>query len=307
MASGITTSPVGGNGGHPFDEVYVREISLNAWDQIDLIVINKKCYGNSRGGWSKDGMLLGQDEYICRIDWNHDDMVNYLKFTTNFGRSIEGGKRVGTAGHIENIRLLAISGRVGGKVDQLTFKYITNYSASTVVEENASFIVSYTAPFQTFTSYTERSTRSLQAFEEVSDIMTRGSFSSSVEAEFVAKFSTSTEFEFKNSTISKIRNEVEEHLKSGSKIERTVKEDHVGVNVVSGTLMSSPEGAHWMFPTTVPSFAILKQSETEGLLGSYDLTGALAIQVPALAKRKTKLHGYVYFQPDDQDASKAAS
>lgn len=303
MASGIKTSSVGGNGGHPFDEVYVREIAINAWDQIDLIVINGKGYGNDRGGWGKDGLTLGQDEYICRVDWNHHDMVNYLKFTTNFGRSIEGGKRVGTTGWIENARLLSIGGRVGGKVDQLKLKHIENYSASRVVEKNANFIVSYTAPFQTFTSYTERSTRSLQAFEEVSEIMTRGSFSSSVEAEFIAKFSSSTEFEFKNSAISKIRGEVEEHLKTGSKIERTVNEGHVGVNVVSGTLMASPEGAHWMFPTTVPSFAILNQSNTDGLLGSYDLTGALAVQVPALAKRKTTRHGYVYFQPDGQDAS----
>ena len=90
------TVTFGGSGGGYFAPQPVRSIAIRAGRLVDAVVINGVRYGGG-GGSQTHTLTLGHYEYISEVTVRSQRLVDYIKITTNFGRSIEAGGNGGTA------------------------------------------------------------------------------------------------------------------------------------------------------------------------------------------------------------------
>lgn len=114
----------GGNGGDLFDMQIIKTISMSSADYVDQLVINGNIYGGN-GGNPQTGITLATGEYVNRIDLRYGRYLDYLKLTTNFGQTLEGG---GTGGEPTTIlgQLVALTGNSGNYIDRLNFLMVDN-------------------------------------------------------------------------------------------------------------------------------------------------------------------------------------
>jgi len=293
--SSIKTKTFGRTGGDAFAMAVIKEIGLRSDKQVDQITINDIPHGRN-GGHDRGSITLGSDEYINKVELRHGQYIDQVRFTTNKGNSVEGGGKGGEEAKLENIRVMAIGGRSGRLVDNLKIMYIDNYEPSKVVAKNQGFIIAYSAPFQKFEEYNEDKYKTADSYEKVTEHMLSQTYKASVEGEYYVKVAASTEIAIKSSTLETVRKELQTELQSGKKVTQEIPKNHVGVKLVTGTLMSSADGNEfWMFPTSQPSYSVIKLNEVNNILGRYDLTGQLDTQMPDLKKYKTEKNGYVYY------------
>ncbi len=121
------TAAFGGNGGSAFETCTdINMIGLRTGSRVDQITINGASHGG--GGGSDIGTItLGSDDYICDVEIRSGSEVDYVRFLTSDGVSIGGGGSGGSLTRLENIRVTAIGGRSGSRVDKLEITYIPNY------------------------------------------------------------------------------------------------------------------------------------------------------------------------------------
>ncbi len=210
-----------------------------------------------------------------------------------------GGGDGGSGGiPINNIRVLGIGGSVGQYVDSLQIMYITNYEPSTLIAQNASFIISFSAPNEVFTTYQDTSYRSLDSYTIVTEHTQAQQYSASVEAEYYAKVAASAQLSITDLTSKTILQELETKIATGLTSTQTIAAESVGVKMVTGNLMQEPNSdKYWMIPTSEQSNLVLSIDDFSPLLGSYDLTGLLYRQVPGLEDNLVPdQNGYVYYK-----------
>ena len=111
------TKSYGGSGGGYFAPQPVRSIAIRAGRLVDAIVINGVRYGGG-GGSQTHTLVLKPCEYISEVTVRSQRLVDYIKITTNFGRSIEAGGSGGTASTYRG-KITHIGGRRGRLLDQL--------------------------------------------------------------------------------------------------------------------------------------------------------------------------------------------
>ena len=145
MSSKRTTS-YGGNGGdRSFPKHAIREgttIGIRGDVHIDHIRIDGDKLGGD-GGIDRGSITLDEGEYISKVEIRSQHLVDYVKFTTNKGRSIDGGgsDEGRPQKPLENVRVTAIGGRHGEYADKVDIEYLENYVPSEVVQQNASLIL----------------------------------------------------------------------------------------------------------------------------------------------------------------------
>jgi hypothetical protein len=270
---------------------------LRTGSRVDQIRINGRKYGG-KGGSDRGSITLGRDEYISRIEIRSGSEIDNVRFTTNKGNTIGGG---GLGGHphvLENIRVIAIGGRSDSRVDKLEINYIDQYEPSTIVQENIGIILSFTSPFQEFQEYESVKEKKAESYQKITESMLSQKYSASVEGEYYVKVTASTEIELKDSTLTTVKNQLEKELDRGSFRTVTIKENHVGIQLVQGTLMKGADGKYWMYPTSELSYSVIEFSKFTSVLNHYDLTGELHTQIPNLKNYKIIKNGYVYYRDE---------
>jgi len=293
--SSIRTTPFGGNGGSEFGKQIVKEIGLRTGSRVDQIRINGEKHGGN-GGTDRGSLTFDDNEYISRVRIRSGSEIDFVDFITNKERSISGGGDGGKSHELENIRVIAIGGRSGSRVDKLEILHIEGYEPSKIIEENAGFILSYTSPFQEFYEYEDSSVRTIDSYEKITESMLRQQYNASVEGEYYVKVAASTEIEIKDTTLTTVKQELHNELKHGSHRTVTIEEGYVGISLVNGTIMEGPDGKFWMYPTSEPSYSVIKIGDTANVLNHYDLTGELSTQMPDLIRHKEKEKGYIYYK-----------
>ena len=293
--SAIVITPFGGNGGSEFSMQCPTSIGLSTGSEVDQIRINEVAHGG-KGGNDKGSIVLRSDEYISSLTIRSGKRIDHVKFTTNKGNTIEGGGNGGSEHSIDDIRVLAIGGRSGTRVDKLNIMYIQHYSPSSVVSTDVGFIISYTPPFTTFTQYEDSKYQTMDSYEKTTTTMLKQDYSASIEGEYYAKVSASTDISLENSKSVTVKSQLSTELSKGSKTTVEIKEGYVGVTLVNGTLMKGEGNAFWMHPTSLPSYSIIRITDYSALLNHYDLTGELYTQISALASHRSVMNAFVYYK-----------
>jgi len=293
----------GGNGGSEFASDYIMSLAIRTGARVDAIIINDKRYGGT-GGSESQTLIFNSEEFISEISIHSGSRVDNLQFTTNMGRKIGGG---GTGGSektiLTGIRVIAIGGRAGKNLDQIKITYVENYKPSSLIEKRGQFIIGFTAEGTTLKEYEEQSSKSYDSYENVTETMISQQYNASVEAEYYAKVSFSTEIKYENTQLTTIKTELEEQLLSSLSTEVTIREGMVGILLVDGTIMEGddPIGENadnpiWMYPISVLSYAVISVDNYKSVLEHYDLTGELAVVMPELIDYKTEKNGYVFYE-----------
>jgi hypothetical protein len=292
--SSIRTKSFGGNGGDAFPHTLVNEIGLRTGNVVDQIRVSGKVWGRD-GGDDRGSITLEKDEYVSKVELRACKALDYINLTTNKGRTFGAGGDGGDYQVLDNIRLISIGGRCDHVVDQISLKYVEDYQPSTLLQENAKFIVNYAAPYQEFEEYTSSRERKLESYEMVTEHMVRQTYSASVEAEYYVKVAASTSIEVQDTSKETIQKSLEQELQSGTKRTQQIPADHVGIKFVTGNLMRAADGKTWMYPTRDVALSVIAISDWQNVLGHYDLTGELYTQMPGLKSSMSNNGDYVYY------------
>lgn len=292
--SSIHTSPFGGGGGDAFNMAVIQEVGLRTGNGVDQIRINGAAHGGG-GGHDRGSITLDTGEYISRVDIRAGEKVDAVVFTTSNGNTIGGGGSGGDPTTLDNIRVIGIGGSSGDELDKLNIMYVDKYQPSTVMEQNVGFILDFSPPFQKFEEYTDSLYKTVDSYEKITEHMQSQTYSASVEAEYYAKVSASTEIALTDTSTETIKSELETELKAGNRIEQTIPDGSVGVKLINGNLMQGADGAYWMFPISEPAYSVMKISDYANVLNHYDLTGELDTQMPDLKSHRTNQNGYVFY------------
>lgn len=291
----IVINSYGGNGGGAFAPDYIQSLAIRTGEEVDAIIINGKKNGGDGGSLSTT-LIFDSDEYISQILIRSGSRVDRLEFTTNKGRKIGGGGNGGSETVLSGIRVVAIGGRAGTRLDQIQITYVEDYVPSTLVEQRGQFVIGFTPQNTVLKEYSESTYKTSDSYENVTETMLSQQYNASVEAEYYAKVSFSTEIKYVNTQLTTIKRELSEQLVSGKYSEITIKEGQVGILLVNGTIMKGSDDEIWMYPTSILSYAVIAISDYVNVLNHYDLTGELATQMPELLKYKTEKNGYVFYQ-----------
>lgn len=296
MSSAIKTISYGSKTtGVPFSKQLPYQLGLHTGAKVDQITINDVKYGNPGGG-DRGTLTFATDEYVNEVVIRYSDAaVYYCSFKTNKDHTISGGGSTGKEANLSHIRLIAVGGRSGARVDQLVLMYVEGYKESKVVETNVGFIISYDAPNKEFHQYTNSLYKTIDSYERITSTMLNQTYSASIEAEYFVKASASIEIGIEDTSVNKLYRELETKIESGSDTTTKIPEDKVGVKLVTGTIMQGADKSYWMYPTSDISYSIIEQSAHANVSNHYDLTGQLSTQIPGLIDTKTKKYGWVYY------------
>jgi hypothetical protein len=291
----IVINSYGGGGGSEFAADYIQSLAIRSGSEVDAIIINGTKHGGGGGSMSTT-LIFDSDEYISAITIRSGSRVDNLQFTTNKGRKIGGGGSGGSEHILNNIRVIAIGGRSGSRLDQIQITYVEDYEASTLVEQRGQFVIGFTPQNTVLKEYSETTYKTSDSYENVTETMLSQQYNASIEAEYYAKVAFSTEIKYVNTQLTTVKRELSEQLVSGKYTETTIKEGQVGILLVNGTIMRGSDGKTWMFPSSILSYAVIATSDYLNVLNHYDLTGELATQMPELLKYKTEKNEYVFYQ-----------
>lgn len=327
----IETLAFGGNGGSSFDEQFVRSIGFSAGGLVDAIVLNGERFGGSGGS---EGRVLefGPDEYIkeltimtgrARIKGRprkrRSRSVFKISFKTNRGRTLEAG--TGTAGKdrtsvtLSGIRVLAIGGSSGRRLDKLRIKYISDYVESELIEKGANAVLSVVPQGQKLETFVSNRVSRLAATERL--LETTASFEQTSEAgaafgEFSARASTT--FGFTVTARVQLTERLETERVNTETRTYEPPAGHIGLEVVKVDVFRSEddtgadddddtvedgdedEGTVWMFPVAEPNIVSVDVAQARSLTDDlYDLTGQLDLHLPPIASKKGERYGYEAF------------
>lgn len=293
------TNSYGGSGGSAFAPDYIQSLAIRTGSEVDAIIINGTRHGGD-GGSQSTTLIFDSDEYINEITIRSGSRVDKLEFKTNKGRSIGGGGSGGSPTTLTGIRVIAIGGRSGSRLDQIEITYVENYQPSEVVETRGQFVIGFVPQNTIMKEYTESTYKTSDSYENVTETMLSQQYNASVEAEYYAKVAFSTEIKYENTQLTTVKRELSEQLVSGNYREMSVEPGQVGLLLVNGTIMRGNDGSGvtWMFPTTILSYAVIATSDYQNVLNHYDLTGELATQMPELIRYKTIRNDYVFYEAE---------
>ncbi|OWY99866.1 hypothetical protein PHMEG_00029058 [Phytophthora megakarya] len=142
LEGGVYVGPeAGGPHGHVFSDVdqvkpdqRVLQLKLNANDRVDALDLKielpakhtTSLIHGGRGGYPKT-LYLAKGEHIVAMEWHTGKhygrtRVKYIKFTTDLGNSVEGGRKTGSVWTDiakKGYQLGGFVGRSGTEIDQI--------------------------------------------------------------------------------------------------------------------------------------------------------------------------------------------
>lgn len=306
----MSISRYGTKGGTPFKEQYVHTIGMSTnGSRMTQLRLNGVALGEGEKRIRGDDIVLDRDEYIKKVVIRSGSDIDAIEFTTNKGKKIGGGGSGGDEMVLDNIRVVAIGGGAGARVDYLSIRYIEDFKPSIVEQRNIKVVLGYVAPNTTLKGFKSEESKTLDAYARAMSAKSSYKYSASVEAEYFVKASASTNIEFENSSEESIKKELEKQSKAGDEYESTIDAGHVGLILSSGVLMKYTETVdgkeqtdYWIEPTG-SNYAVIRFEDAEtALRGHYDLTGTLSTQIPSLRVHETDQNGLVFFKETERDA-----
>ncbi|MBN9285118.1 MULTISPECIES: hypothetical protein [Flavobacterium] len=295
VSEGMVIKAFGGDGGSEFAADYIQSIGIYAGKEVDSITINGKKHGGGGGG-DAGTLILSSDEYISEITIRSGARIDKLMLTTNKGRTIGGGGGGGGETVLKGIRVVAIGGKSGSRVDKLRITYVEDYKPSTLIEKRGRFIIGFTPQGTVLKEYTESTSNTSDSYENITSTMLSQQYNASVEAEYYAKVSFATEIKYETTQLTTVKRELSTQLVNQQSKEITIAQGMVGVLLLNGSVMQGSDGVYWMFPNSVLSYAVIAVTDYQNVLDHYDLTGELSTQMPELLKYKTEKNDYVFYQ-----------
>lgn len=301
----VRTRVFGGRGGfRNFPGQNVRSIGLQ-WGkeknrhQLGTIHLNGKEYG---GKEPRDIIELANDEYIDEFIVREGNEIDFFLCKTNKGNSVKGGSH-DTGGqkrtHEKNVRVLAIGGKTGSRVDMLRIKYIDNYRESRTEAGRMLLVIGIIAQGEEEEIVINQSIRDLQATRRVSETQFTSETSTSAEFIAMATVSASQRFGFSATTVSEYVNEVEKLEEKTVTSKRSPPEGFVGLEVTNAdvfrsVLTNGKKGDYWFFPSGAAEY--IEVPADKGITGQdcVDMTGVLRAQIPAMAARKKDKYGSTF-------------
>ncbi len=275
---GMLTDTIGGDGGdHSIDpSQLIKSIGLDTDIYVDKIIINNTGYGGN-GGMPRQSIQLRDGEYINKVVVKYGECIDNIEFTTNKGNIVSGGGNGGSyTKTFENIRLVAIGGKYGHYLDAIKLTYASDYVASSVVENNANFILDFIPPGTTVElSEVEHDTTFLSYLHTV-DYMLDMTINASVESEFIDKVSLATKLETKYSDLTTIKSELTEEVTHSEKKIYVCGAGEVRLIVASCTIMKNADDSYWMFPNGGCTYPLITTKDVAQIAGFYALPGAYA-------------------------------
>ena len=284
----------GGTGGGPFNSQFPFSIGLRSGSYVDALILNGNTYGGN-GGHEGDTIYFDSDEYINSIKIRSGSYIDYIKFSTNKGKSIEGGGSGGGEFEINDIMVTNISGRSGGYLDAINITIIEGYEPSKIVDKGR-FILNYKSPSTDIEIYSESNTKTMDSYEMVTTHMLSQDYSVSVEADYYVKVSASTEIQIQDSETSTIQKSLEKELKNSEKETHHIDANHVGVILQECNIYQCGE-EFWINPAGLQTFAMIDMKDDvsiDALRGMYDISDIFE-QIPQLKKGKITKNGYTYY------------
>ena len=300
QGTSIIETVYGGEGGKAFNMVVPRSLAIRSGEELDQITINESSHGGNGGGPS-DTIFFQQDEYISDFTISYGverPVVMYVNFQTNKGNTIAAKHVNGISRTVTGARVIGIGGRSGDRVDKLRIRYISNYKPSQKIKEDVGFILSFTPPFTQFTTYEDSKYSTIDSYEKTTESNLKQNYSASVEGEYYVKVTASASVTIEDCSTQNVKKQLTNELEKGKKTIVTIEKGYVGVTLVSGTVMQDGENQDtcWVYPTSLPSYAIIEIDRFESMLEHYDLTGELHTQMPALIPHKTIRNGFIYYE-----------
>lgn len=289
----------GGNGGSEFAADYIQSLGLRTGEEVDAITINGTKHGG-KGGGDRGTLVFDTDEYISDITIRSGERVDNLQFTTNKGRTLGGGGGGGNKHTLNGIRVIAIGGRSGDRLNKITITYVENYQPSTFVERG-SFIIGFTAPGTVLKEYIETTKKTTDSYEHITETMFGQRYNANVNAEYYAEVVSATGIKYEDTKLTTIERELTkqltENLESNSYTEITIPPDHVGLLLLDGVIMKGSDNVYWMYKALSDlSYSVIATDDVANVLDHYDLTGELSTQMPKLLPFKTEKYDYVFYQ-----------
>lgn len=284
----------GGGGGNPFASQYPRSMGLSTAGEVDALILNESWLGG-RGGGNPSSIVLGDKEYWSDVTVRWGGRIDYLSLTTNKGRSVSGGNPNGgdNAVRLSGIRLLSVAGRSDQRLDAIELGYIPGFRPSQLVEAQKQVILDIASGPQTIEVYTDKSARNAQSYELITERMSQFTASASAEAELFSKFSVSTGLKLENSSKETIQQSSENTLKTGTKVTRTIDDNHVAFLTARVNIMREQGGDYWMEPVGEANWVPLAKTEFAQITDCYDLTGGAAI---AINRRPEPRYGFLWYK-----------
>lgn len=283
----------GGDGGTMFETEYPRLVGLRGAWAVDALLLNGTRHGGD-GGEQTAQLRLAPGEYINEMPvrtgywFPFGEVVLFLGFRTNLGHAVAIGSSREKMTRLKNIRVLALGGRSGKLLDQITVDYIENYRPSRVVAEDAVFILEMIPPNTERTTYLSSRSKSIDAFQRVLAFEIASKMSVGATAEFAAKVNTTAELSIKSTSTSTISKTLEQEL-TKSQTDKFNSGKNYAFRIARYDIMEGDEGATWLLPTAEASLRPYTRKQYRDLRGAYSLiTGAE--QVLGLKVRRE--HGF---------------
>jgi hypothetical protein len=271
------TISFGGDGGHPFSARIPRKVGLRTGGYVDAIIINDEQFGGDGGNRTNDESL-DRDDYWTEINIRSGGYVDYLRLVSRKGREVGGGGGGGSESKRSDLRVISISGRTGGYVDQLSFDVIDGYKPSRMVQKNAEVVLDVETGGQVFKRFRNETVRTMHSYQLVTQHMEEWSVNVSAEVEYGAKFSASTGYKNTASTTETVASEATRQVESGQSSEQTISSNEAAFLIGRMDIMLDSDGTGWMAPTSDADWVVLPREKFANLSGKYDLTSGTTTQ-----------------------------
>ncbi|MGB3759937.1 MAG: hypothetical protein WBA07_26785 [Rivularia sp. (in: cyanobacteria)] len=295
-ARAVTIENFGNNGGTEFAPQIVNEIQLYTGNVVDSISINRKRHGGT-GGHGSRGLVLEPGEYITWLKICSGNVIDYASFRTNLGRSISGGGKGGRCRTLSNVRVVAMGGKSGIRLDNIKVYYIPRYQPPRVLKRNVNAIVHLDSPGTTREIIRNETYRQLESLTIIESHAVGISSTTTASAELFGFMNASlkNKFSYNYSSVSQAFNEAESFLQKLNKTTQNIGSDRVGLTVVRGNLMESADGTRWIVPVGSPTYLNHRINQGHKLRGYFDLTN-LAYRQFNNAPARSQNRGITYYR-----------
>lgn len=239
----IRTVRLGGTGGSEFAEQGVFSLGLKGGRLVDALFLNNERKGGGGGGTLTD-FDIQPGEFINSFSVRSGRLIDNLRFSTNFGKSISAGGLGGTETFFDGVRLVSIGGRSGRLLDQVTITYIDNYNPSSLIESGVSIFMNARSEGE-FTEFTSSGFTKTQSVQKTMDI----AITAGAEGEFFGTTSSNIQTSF--AAASDVFEELAVQQEQSSTSLFVVDDGQALIQLTTGDVFRTPDGRAWVVPTAV--------------------------------------------------------
>lgn len=261
--------------GTPFGPFLPISVGLRGAQLVDAITLNGHQYGG-QGGRPTAEENLGREDYWTEFEVRGGNSVDYLRLTSKEGRTVAVGGGGGSGGTFSDLRILAISGRSGVVVDQISIDLVQGYKESALVARDVEFVLDMQTGGSEITVNQEEKTRTFHSYQVVTQQMMTLNVDVSAEIEFLTSFAAKTGL-----SLTRTQTVLEESTREvtlGRNVKQVLEKDETAFLVGKFDIMKDTGGQGWIIPVTGANWIKMGQERWHELIGKWDLTGGTAAQ-----------------------------